>query len=703
MLKKSLIFGSVALFLAALITLMGCPTEAETDSGGGTYKHRIYGISVDPYQVQDVIDKAVAAGEPVYFENGLSLQSGHINFKTAKVIVAGNVGSAGGLVINAADADVTWGANSSLSVTHYIYQGQAPSGVPTASLVEFKNRLDEIMPTATAAAVRKFKLGTNQNYDYSTSTEGVNARTTAPLLKTLYVIEELVVPSGGAVPGKGAEQTTDSLTITAMGTLDVTGTPTALDMFTAGTVQLGTSGTLTSSTGNVNLTIPNDRNIAISNIKVDEGKDITLQGKGAAYDFTIAGRLTGAGTLKVGGDFTSKAINIGHAIIGGGDGNVQFTGDTLTVTNVKILSSGKAAFDNALTINDIKSGILSADYSWIAGDVVFKEGLNTTGGTVDGVLYLYGNVSLNNEEKITLGAPKVYLDAGKTVKVGGGKYTNTGGGVIPLADVLTAGPKGVTLAPTATAVLTAGAAISETATDEKKNLEKKLTLGTEGIEIFNGTLEVAQGGILAIDKVTLKTHIDSEKAEIGYLSVADGGTINLIASDASKLVIGETTIAWGTNDATLTASGGAVSLGNNTIGSAEAATLAVTKNDAAFTIDDGSGTAGGKILTVSRVNLDLGRGSLTIKEDTAPNRLILENSAKLTLNTGDGGTLAKPRSKIAGLSITGDFIATPTAASAESTNPKVLSLAHGGGAAVNVTGLTSGDTTLNRASVFTNN
>jgi hypothetical protein len=152
MLKKSLIFVSVALFLAALITLTGCPTSADDDSSSIVYAHRIYGTNVNPYQAQETIDRAVAAGEPIVLEDGLIIGvPGHLNFKNARVRINGIVTFTVGNAMSVVDASVEWAPGAELvGLTAYIHRRGADTTnkVPVTSLVEYAEGPEDIMATA---------------------------------------------------------------------------------------------------------------------------------------------------------------------------------------------------------------------------------------------------------------------------------------------------------------------------------------------------------------------------------------------------------------------------------------------------------------------------------------------------------------------------------------------------------------------------
>jgi hypothetical protein len=733
----------VALFLAALITLTGCPTEADDDDSGGSgaHRHSIYGTNVSPYQVQDVIDAANAANETVYLQPGLTIKNGHINFKDAKVYVVGVVSPAtigDRLVINAADARVTFGPQGRFSLGdngHYIYpQGTPPAKtqVDTGNLVEFKNSLETIQPTATAAAVRNFKLGTLSNYDYSTDSAGINARITAKGLKTLYVIDTLTIPTDGKAPGQGAESGADPLAITALKTVDVLDTPADSSAAKLERITLGTSSTLTSTKGNVTLTF-DAADKSIPNVKVEQGREIKFAGLNGV--FTIEGRLTGPGTLEVGGTLTD-AITIGTDLLGGGDGDVKFTGTVTGVTAVVIWSTGKTTFDTALT--GLKDTTKDKP-SYIAGDVVFSEDIKVQ----DGYLTLKGNVSLKNtptaavsgnERDISLNASVadkeavLILGAGKTISVGGEKYSGTGGTTIPWTPIVTAaGTDNLELTvkydgtASTTAVFEVPKPITFTnSTSEdalKRNASNKLTLKTGNIEITSGNLQVVKDATFEILEKTVKTKIPTTTdPKIGFISAVDGGRIALTSTntaDANKanVDIGDAgvVITWvatsaNSSSAYLAPSDGTVTLGSSTIeGDTTAATLAVLTNSATIKVD-----SSGKALTIRKANINLNtRGLLSI--GATGSKLILTDGAKLSLAAIPEGSTAVPPAEDAGFTkigvnagngtISGNAVLNILSSNLSKT-PKAVSLAHDGvGASVNVT---TGDTaaTLNNGSVF---
>jgi hypothetical protein len=654
MLKKSLIFVSVALFLAALITLTGCPTTTDDDGGAGiTSTRHIYGGNVSPYAAQAIIDDAIAAGAAVILEHGLTLNAaGHLNFKTAQVRVEGVVTFVANSAVSMADAAVTWADGAFLTLpapSAYIHRrGDDISKVTAGAPVEFVNSLNEIMPRAGAAAVRRFKLGPKPNYDYSVDPNGIDAKVKAAGLTDLYVLDELVIDNTATLPV--------GLKLTAMGTVDITGTPPATVIVgTLASLPLGTCSTLTTSKGGVTVPVVATTTI-IPNIKVDAGKNFSIQ-QATAGTLEIRGKLTGAGTLAVLGAATDITIN-------GGNGNIRFP-DAAAPAALNIASTGTVIFDDDVTT-------LTGAKSTIRGDVVFRGDV-TTAHELD----LFGNVTLVSGKVLTLSANPVTLGAGKSVSV---EYTLSNAAAAT-APVLTAGPGPVVLTPAGASKLTA-AGSPKTESDAKK-----LTLTVAGLTITDGTLRVAPGASLALDGFALTTGPVATTA-VGYLAVADGGSVILVG--AGSVVIGDTAV---TVASTLRAAGGTVTLGNNKItGDVAGAALTVPTGSPVFTL------TGIKLLTLERAELILEKGSVILA--AVGGRLILDKQAKITLTTTEGG-IPTDRTRIgSAATLSGDLVG--LTAPGSTTNQTVWSVAQGGTGEASIAA-TAATFTLSKSSRFTTN
>jgi hypothetical protein len=663
MLKKSLIFVSAVLFLAALITLTGCPTSADDGSSSIVYAHRIYGTDVTPYEAQEAIDNAVAAGEPVVLENGLTIAGpGHLNFKNAQVRINGMVRFNGGGIVSVVDASVTWAPDSSFDLPGgaYIHRyGTNVSGVNVDALVEYAESLETIFATAHKAGVRRFKLGPIQNFDYSTSSNGIDARINAVDLEELYVLDELVIDSSATVPGTG-------LSVTAMGSVDVTGTPPNAVVVGGGTLPLGTCSTLTTSKGGVVVPVPGTPT-RIPNIKVDEGKDYSIQ-QAAVGTLTIEGKLTGAGTLDVLGAVEDITIR-------GGNGSIRFPG-AANPGVIDIASTGKVTFNNLIALTGA---------STIAGDVVFRGNVTTAAA-----LELYGNVTLVSPGILNLNSLNTLtLGRGKTISV---EFTPRNASTV-IAPVLSAGPEDVVLTPDTAAVTLTVPADPTQNSDAAISAAKRLTLAGQDLTITRGILQVAPGAAFAINAVSVTTNITD--TQIGYLAAADGGAIVLVG--AGDIDIGDTVIATAS---TLRAGGGTVTLGNNKIaGSVTGAVLTAATGAPSFTLD---GTTG--LLSLEQTDLNLAaNGSVVIND--AEGRVILTGQAKIILNNGEGG-VPTARSRITNggnVGILSGGVVGLTAPTATTTQA-VWSVAHRDAAAadVSIVAAAAGFTLSKTGTSFTN-
>jgi hypothetical protein len=648
MLKKSLIFGSAVLFLTALITLTGCPTSADDGDSTIVYGHRIYGWNVDIYQAQQAIDNAVKAGEPVVLEDGLVIQPGELNFKNAQVRINGKITFAGG-VMNVTDASVSWAPGAGLTMIGGFYihrEGMEFNGrvSPETASVWFAESLEGIRPTARAAAVREFTLGSKQNYDYSRDSSGVDARVAAEDLTTLYILDKLTIPSGAVIPS-------GDFTISALGAVDVTGNVAASVPVGGDRLRLGTCSTLTSSRG-ATIPVPAGDPLVIPNIQVEAERDITLK-PAAQSGLWIRGKLTGSGTLGLGTDISDIRVE-------GGDGNLGVSGGN--ARQYEIYSTGRVAFANDVIVDG---------ESVINSDVLFGGTL-----TLQASLGLYGNVILTQGQGITFGGNPVTLGAGKTITLQIIPQKSTQ--IIP-APLLTVGDSNVVLTPGAGATLTP--ALSPKDTPESIAAAKRVNLGGGALEITDGTLQVLPDAIFGIG-TALTTKIDGVGREFGYLTVANGGSLALTVG--GSLVIGNTTIGAPFN---FKADGGALTLGNQRItGSAAGTKLAPEKGSTgSITVNTPTG-----VLNLEEVEINVAsNASITI--NATGGKVALDKGAKIILVDGANGQAVEG---VLGMSnaVAGGNSAALTGAFAALTSPgdtklPVWSVAHRGGdlAEVNIT------------------
>jgi hypothetical protein len=665
----------VALFLAALITLTGCPTSVDDDDSSGTvYAHRIYGGDVDPYQAQQAIDNAVAAGEAIVLEHNLIIQNGELNFKNADVRVNGLVTILNG-VINVADARVSWAPGAKIEmiqsayILHRSQKDDAAGKVPDGAMVEFVERVQDIMSTSTMAAVRNFKLGPKQNHDYSQDSDGIDARVTNPNLQVLFVVDKLTLPSEGSplgdagLPGFG-------LNIMPLGTMDVTGTI-PIEVWHSG-FRLGTCSTLTSSRG-ATITMGDWDPMEIPNVRVEEGKGITLL-QPSPTPLVIGGKLTGLGPLTV------MATDI---TVNGGDGNLIVSEAPQGGRRLVIYSTGKAVFTHDVDIAK-KSKILS--------DLVFKGDEINVGESLD----LLGNVLLENGQDINIAAGKT-LTLGKdkiiTLQIEPTKSTK-----VITAPLLTAVGGDVALSTSDNNTITLSTPASPK--DDPEDIAEAKAILVRGtgpdldhrlLGIVKGTLQVLPEAILNVNgtgatTVELYTNINGSAGEFGYLAVAEGGTFDLDAGN--RFTIGYdrnypyTELIEGGNF-TFTASGGTIKLGNHEIaGSTPGTKLSPAKGTNGNIRVRDNGT-----LVLNSIEQVLSSFSgIAIQ---AGSKVTLDKGAKITLNAGENGQPTEwsniTVSTVNVAQVTGASVClTPDPAAAKQ---PVWSVAHRGGelAQVNIT------------------
>jgi hypothetical protein len=672
MLKKSLIFGSVALFLAALITLTGCPTSA--DDGSSTtivYGNRIFGVNVDPYQAQEAIDNAVKAGQRIVLEHNLIIRPGQLNFRNAEVRINGNVTFNGG-VMNMADARVIWtdGATLRMDNGFYIHRWNpefdfAHKVIGTAPTeVWFVESVETIQSTATHAAVRNFTLGDQQNFDYSQDSNGIDARISAASLDTLFVVGKL------AIPGPGV--TLPTVTVWAMGEMDVTGTIPADVEIGGDELRLGSCATLTSS-GIANITV--DNAILIPNVRLEANRGITVT-QIANGRFDIGGELTGPGTLTVAsplpldpqlGPFTDIFIN-------GGDGNINIVG--AGARQLQIFSTGRAAIADTVTINAPSN---------IQSTVVFGDNV-----TVGAPLEFNGDVILGNEQTITFSSP-ITLKKGKTISV---QIIPTRGTQTPtLASLLTAAGGDVLLTSGpggggSTTLRTEDSPRDNT--PENIAAAKRIFLETDPLTITNGTLQVVPGAVFEI-RALLSTAISGTLGTFGYLSVAEGGALDLDTGNFDIGGGGGITVV--NSPFNFRASGGSITLGNNTIAGSAAGTKLTPERGSTGVITVNN------TLTLESLEFDAGSYS-SITLDGIGDLVALDKGAKIILTAGEGGQPTTGRSTITAgdgsARLTGGFVGlTPDP---KSDRQSALSVAHQPGEpAVNITSLNNNPVVLGKA------
>jgi hypothetical protein len=565
MLKKGLIFGSIALFLTALIILTGCPTSADDDtggqsgdvsSGGGNTYYLIGSVTTD--QVQTAVDEAVLAKGSITFRGNVVItNSGGINFKNVPVTIENKVRASGVSVnVSIGETTVSGGGTFDFDADDLFVSKEADFNKVTGLGSERKIRylgpdagsLPPVVEDDTSAW-----LEVPERVAIGTYTVGESTESDVPTGYTVYVVEkisvpeDLTVPTGGVILAFGAvEFSGDSVSLKSFEHFDflhsatiINANPDPETVFTLNlpdtsnsslrikAIQLGAGG----------VRLPADR--------LPGGLTAAIIGKDKALNLPIPAAFG-----------TYKSLNIT-----GGDGNIEFTPATgvtgLALKTAKLNTSGKITFNNV----DIERKAVG-DWSF-GGDVYFRKTYTAGGG---------GGGAGDNHTAVTI----TLTAAGETT---GGDFTLAAGKSIYFSSsrtqnapklVLQAGEDApLVMTPAATAVLTGD-----------YDLAPNLTLSDEDLTIERGSLVVPPNASFSVD---------------GAIAIT-------LKNDAAKIVIGDTVISGRPNFSgkMAGAAGGGFTLSQNRLsgGKIEGSGYLL------ITLDPSH--AGAKTLTLSALELDLG-------------------------------------------------------------------------------------------------
>jgi hypothetical protein len=629
LIKKSLIFGTIVLFLAALIAITGCTQATDSESassGGGNRWNSLYG-KMTVFQVQEAIDKAVALGVPVHLQDGLTIEtlSGvegllpSINFKNATVVIEGKVDVSGVYVINAATASVQSPGGGYLQFgsalvvgtdfpLYIVNRGQDPSGYTRGAktLIDYVSNVADPTATSQWIAVRDYTLGPKTGHDYTNPNNPIPVRDG---VSGVIVLNKLTIPVEGAAAG-------GLVGFGALGTVDLIGTPGEKELFeTNNKVILGTSATITSSKGYVELTLPagttGEAPRGLPAVKVEAGKPLVI--KGAGNVGLYINKVEGPGVLTI----DSASLPLVQVV--GGDGNITFEKPITitTVDNFYVHSAGTTIFKDNVSI------LGSDDYPpTIAGDAVFSRKGTTALPYAVGDAVFGGNITL--QHGVTLDITEATFSGGTTVKLGGDSYSADGAiQAVEIVDVLKFPAKTVLKGTAGTAEFTTP--LLTKYAEKDLATARKITVA-EPFTIDEGTLEVAATTFDVDNDITL-TATTTKK---GFLTIADGAAINL--ADTKTIAIGDgiTIVGAGANGSAITPAGGSVTLGKSKIEGTEGALL--------------TGTAGtlitvpsAKTLELKTINLNLVTTGLNLLTSDSSvsllgSKIILETSAGV-LNT----------------------------------------------------------------------
>ena len=502
--KKSLIFWFAAVTCAAWI-VVGCEQEPETKTEyvkSGT----VYG-AVTAAELQTAIDAAVADGRTLEL-SGITLTAGSVNLKTASVKIAGTLTLGNNAIIAAAEANVTFADDATVSgnATNVIVgdptvftTAKAPGVVvaePAAG-----GTLPTTLPTGGVTAIKDYKL---------TGTAGdVITGLTVYVYGTLTVDANSVAPTG---------------TIKAIGTVSVSGTN---SVALAGATVTLTGATLTNSAA-AEVTLPAD--VAVKAIAVGS-TDLTITG--VSTGLTVGSITNGGGNLKLAtassiikqADDATGTFTFGAAV------NQILVKPALA--NSKLTLGGATTLVGALSLGDTAKVELGASATLItaASDAIT---VGDSGGTFTptggGVTLPAGTVFDGATKTVTLGS------AGLTIGGSTTTFKIEASGVLKGKVVLADGDDSVTLdkavitgAASAAVTFTTSGAVVALAADTSLALEDGGTIAFTGagvVNSFTATPIKLSGGTFTNNGDTLT------------LTAASAATATLTGTTLTKLTLG---------------------------------------------------------------------------------------------------------------------------------------------------------------------
>jgi hypothetical protein len=437
-----MIFGSVVLLLAALLTVTGC--SQATDSDGTTLvigENHLFGHA-DQYAVERAVASAKATGRSLVISNGTWLIGTGVglpdvsDFKDLSVWVEGSVTVSGNVIVNAARATLSFAEGATINVkdqSAFIYQGTDTNIGTDSGSPGYKVRyvIDPLLGTQ----------GTDEHVAISDYTIGVNFANIAPHITTLYVLDKLTVNAGSiAAPGDGDVLTPgDNPRVIALGTVSLEASN-SLVFQNLANFQFTDSAVLTSTAPSLTLTL-NDLIVALPTINV--ALPLTIQGRtGGTTSLSIA-KIEGSEPLTIVGDnsigglaitdvaagarvaVSTPLLGTGGVTIGTNDGAINLgapalTGDITAGANTGTLTIA-APINNVLVSVTKNSGTLNIDTGTIAGTYDYNNppdtpttfsgvfiGENTTTGEVNFVQSLEVTVDYGIRAPVNNGTINFY-------------------------------------------------------------------------------------------------------------------------------------------------------------------------------------------------------------------------------------------------------------------------------------------------------
>jgi hypothetical protein len=362
MLKKYMIFGSVVLLLAALLTMTGCSQATDSDGGStAAYsENHLFGWA-DQEAVARAVESAKRTGRSVVISDGTWIRGNGLNdlpdvadFKDLPVRVEGDVTVGGGVIVNAALATLTFAEGATITVREggaFIYQGSDAKIGTHDTNPGFKVRYvtDPLRGTQ----------GTDRHVAISDYTIGTDFTNIAQHISHLYVLDKITVNAGSiATPGLD-----DSPNVIALGTVALEASNSLVfEHMLTHNFQFTDSAVLTSTVPSLTLTLSED---TIDLPTIEAAVPLTIQGTGAITSLEIA-KIKGPDTLTI----TNGTAALNQLIIGevSEDGKVAIGTGALGSTGVEITKN---------------AGFISLNPGSIAGDIEAGDNTGTLTIAVD--------------------------------------------------------------------------------------------------------------------------------------------------------------------------------------------------------------------------------------------------------------------------------------------------------------------------------
>jgi hypothetical protein len=410
MLKKYIIFGSVALLLAALFALTGCSQATDSDGGSVVYSENHLFGEADAAAVARAVESAKRTNRVVVLTNALEIrgttggnaaQPAVADFENMPVRVEGSVTVTGNVIVNGAHAALTFEDGASITVANggaFIYNG-VQDNIYTANPQGYKvkyvaNPLEAAQGTDNRIAVPSYKLGADD---------------VAPHITHLYVLDKVTVdalsptPNGTAGnPNVIALGEVDLIETNALAFASIAVTPPGNTFVFAKSAVLSTSSpalvtielpdaaptlpTVAARTTPIAISFPNTGIAALVIDKIEGPQAVTING-GVITDLTI-------GEVAESGQVTVIGTSLADAEIEGNAGDITIAVPTISAGDVaigsnsgKIAITGNTTFDNTVTI--------AANAGEIKLDTIAGAGL-------EGLVSIAGNTG-----SITLTAPVI--------------------------------------------------------------------------------------------------------------------------------------------------------------------------------------------------------------------------------------------------------------------------------------------------------